>query len=176
MPAAKVKKKGEKMQKPSDPKGVTLFEMILVIVLITIGAALAVPNFQSSLSQRKADGAIATLKSISNCIRQYKIEHSETAPPNLQTLVDNGCLDPNQYEPGFNYSYTQSPTAVTAVTNEGNKYGDRTITLSGAGSLDQSTRGIIYDCRVFAESCEGSNTKLFRQMYEMPKYDGEQVS
>ena len=51
--------------------GLTLLELIVVVIIIAIGASLALPNFRKGADQKRADSAIAGLRAMSYCLRIY---------------------------------------------------------------------------------------------------------
>lgn len=177
-------------KKSGKDQGLTLLEMILVIALVTALAAMAYPKLEQGLALRKADGAIATLRSMSQCIRQWCLDHDDgTAditslpfPAGLNVLEPfhastnpngNNCLNPAHYEKNYTYTYTVSASRaeLLAMTSQ---YGGRTILLSAAGSLNPVDRGIIYDCKGQLPTCNSSSgAALIRTMYSTPQYEGE---
>lgn len=143
------------MNMKRNKKGVTLLEMILVIMLISIAAALAMPNMQKGVDQKRADNAIATMRMMSYCLRLYLQEHGDVLPANtawghLDTenaagIDGNGCFDRNQMENTFTFpardTLIPNPPPVTLVATD--KKSTRTVCLVPAGTRDRS--GNIYD-------------------------------
>ena len=84
-------------------KGVTLLECILVIMIAAVIAGLAVPRWQKSIEQKRADNALMTLRTFSECVKQYSIDKSGVRPATYQPLIDNGCLDRGAFEPTYNF-------------------------------------------------------------------------
>lgn len=165
------------------PSGLTLPELMIVIVLAAIIVSVAMPNFQQGVDKKRADSAIETLRSISGCLREYRIAHGGADPAAgwMTELRTWGCLDPGQFPLGWAFSIDEGSGTVTGVYSRGGTE-QRKVTLEGAGNINQTTRGIISDwARSGSDSGFGSTggggaTKLFRKMYEMPAYDNEKVS
>ncbi len=66
--------------------GFTLIEILLVVVIIGILAAVAVPKFSGRIGQSKVSACRASLTSISLALDMYEIDHGNY-PPSLNDLV-----------------------------------------------------------------------------------------
>lgn len=108
----------------SNKRGVSLLELILVIIIMAISAALVFPRAQRGIEHREAKHALETLKTISNAVRLYELNHGnlldDSIPPqpiNLADLESGGYLRPTEYTPNFNYAVNVivSPAVMTAV-------------------------------------------------------------
>ncbi|MFU0783419.1 MAG: Prepilin-type cleavage/methylation domain-containing protein [Thermoanaerobacterium thermosaccharolyticum] len=75
-----------------DEKGFTLIELIVVIAILGILAAIAVPRVTGSLNKAKENADIANLKIIQDAVERYNVENGGY-PESLQTLVDQKYLD-----------------------------------------------------------------------------------
>jgi prepilin-type N-terminal cleavage/methylation domain-containing protein len=94
-------------------KGVTLLETILVMMIAAMIASFAIPQFQKSVDQKRADSAISTLRTVAECIKQYMIENGGSTPTGtFQKLKDNGCLDWATFEPTYNFPQPEDPLPV----------------------------------------------------------------
>ena len=58
-----------------DRKGFTLLELIVVILIIGILAAFAVPQYMKSLENNKADDAAALINMVATTNRMYALDH-----------------------------------------------------------------------------------------------------
>ena len=143
-------------------KGVTLLELILVLVIIAIGASLAVPKLRRSVENREAKAALETLRSISQAVRMYEVTKGEL-PANLYTLetetttAGSGTgtsygtryLDPTEY--AFSPPYTYEITSLNPVILTASRAG-RTITLTQCGNANKSKDGEVTDSGSFLSS------------------------
>ena len=130
-------------------KGVTLLELILVIVIISIGAALAIPSMRAGVEHKQARAALDTLRSFAQAVRMYEV-NEDILPIDLstETLITLGYLSAAELAPGFNYSVDASDPAspiVSAVSTET----EREITLQVFSSQDKANSGEVTDSEAF---------------------------
>jgi type IV pilus assembly protein PilE len=72
--------------------GFTLIEVLVVVVIIAILAAISVPIYIQYVEGARASDAQATIGAIYNACKMYYQDHSEDAT-DVQMLEDNGYLD-----------------------------------------------------------------------------------
>lgn len=104
-------------------KGLSLMEVILVVVIVGVAAALAAPNVRTGIENRQAVQATETLKSIFHAIRMYEVDRG-SLPADLKALEDAGYLQSTEYaykrkpddtdSNGFEYTITTSPRCAVA--------------------------------------------------------------
>jgi type II secretory pathway pseudopilin PulG len=138
--------------------GVTFLEMILVLVMVAVGAALAVPKLRMSVEHREAKAALETLRSISHAIRMYEVAHKGVLPDSLNVLettdVDMGTryLDPSEYAFSPPYVYDIPTLNPSVVIQAHNANVNRTITLTQCGAANKSKDGAVTDSAGFLNS------------------------
>ena len=76
-----------KQKQPSKQSGFTLIEVMVVIVILGVLAALIVPNVMGRGEKAKVDTTVITLKGVAGALDQYKLDNQKY--PSMQ----DGGLD-----------------------------------------------------------------------------------
>lgn len=97
-------------------KGVTIIELLTVVIIIGILAAVAIPIFTKKIERTKGERAIANIELIVTAYKQYYIKNGSPAIP-----VDNG-LDFINTRFGLDlvdddFSYEMASESITATRN-----------------------------------------------------------
>jgi len=73
-------------------RGFTLVEILIVVVILGILAAIVVPQFTQASTEAKYNSLCSNLQSIRSQIELYKVQHNDDAPtdPNQQLIY---CTD-----------------------------------------------------------------------------------
>ena len=79
------------MSNPSDQKGFSLVELLVVVVIIGIVTALAIPSLQKGIRSAENGTAFATLRSIAGSqVMHYSQRQRFARLTELQTMMGNG--------------------------------------------------------------------------------------
>jgi prepilin-type N-terminal cleavage/methylation domain-containing protein len=116
-------------------RGLTLLEIMVVIVVTGVLAAWTVPSFRRGIEQARVDQAAANLRSVWAAQRLYRLD-AGTYAADLGSLRDAGLIDPailSATSP-FTYQITAADVAgfVVTATRSGS------ARWSGVLALDQS--------------------------------------
>ena len=115
----------------------TLVETTVVLVIMGILIALALPRFSRSLESAKADVAGANLRAIWTAERIYWLDN-RTYTANLDVLVSLNLLDPSITSNSF-YSYLVTAADASTFTATAQRAGG----VSWSGTLTITQDGVL---------------------------------
>jgi prepilin-type N-terminal cleavage/methylation domain-containing protein len=111
-----------KMKKNAKKAGFTLVEIMIVVAIIGLLAAIAIPSFVNARTKSQTNACLNNLRQISGAKDQYALDHNNTVP----ALSD---LTPTYI------SKTPQCPATTAVYVPGALTADPTCPVGGAHAL-----------------------------------------
>ena len=121
----------------NNQKGFTLIELMIVIAIIGILAAIAIPNFISYRDKAYCSRAEQDAKSLLAALASYFSEPEHTAMPSIQDLITLEDLSLNNPKaPKFNIgagSKVAGQTIVATVTDESQRCPRNTTYSSALG-------------------------------------------
>ncbi|MHB1125382.1 MAG: type II secretion system protein [Bacillota bacterium] len=92
------------LQIGKEEKGFTLIELMVVVAILGILAAVAIPKFSSSTVTAKQNRVTADLRTIESAISMYKIDNNDTPPASIAALTGT-YLKATPASPWGNESY-----------------------------------------------------------------------
>jgi len=108
-------------------RGFTLIELMVVIVIIAILAAVALPNFMGATERARESAVRSAMKTIQTALEMYATEHSGTYTDDLNGILPHlpGNKFPNSHATNSPYVIDENlyqasgnpPTAPTLDTN-----------------------------------------------------------
>ena len=95
----------------SRKSGFTLVEIMIVVAIIGLLAAIAIPNFVKARSRAQTNACIANLKQLQGATETYLLEKKSSTYPDAATLVSEGFLKSTPTCPGGGTYTAGSSTA-----------------------------------------------------------------
>jgi prepilin-type N-terminal cleavage/methylation domain-containing protein len=136
-------------------KGFTLVEIIIVVIIITILALIAIPNMLRANVTSNEANAIANLRSIYTALQIYYTSNNKTYPEELADLEDYvGSKLANGEKSGYLYEYTyedEDTFYINAAPKRPNRTGVRYFYMDETGVIRYNAGGIAGENDTIAE-------------------------
>ncbi len=95
-------------------QGFTLVEILIVVVILGILAAIVIPQFSDASTQSKVSSAKSSLQTLRSQISLYKIQHDDT-PPGQATFINDMTVAAGGYGP-YLQAMPNNPFVTTAMS------------------------------------------------------------
>lgn len=73
--------------------GFTLIELLIVVIILAIISAIAIPQFSAATSDAQSSAADANLATVRNAIELYRAQHSGNVNPGVKVSSGGTCPD-----------------------------------------------------------------------------------
>src|SRR4051795_2741711 len=99
-------------------KGFTLIEILIVVIILGILAAIVIPQFSSASSDAKKASLQSTVQTLRSQIALYKLQHGDTLPDLTANSGSNWTVltSTSAYQ-GQNYGPYMQSTPINPLTN-----------------------------------------------------------
>ncbi len=120
--------------------GFTLVEILIVVIILGILAAIVIPQFTNASTSAKTNSVISQLQTLRSQIQLYKLQHNDTYP-DLTTAQWSGLMSKTDISGAVSASGAYGPYLESLPRNPLN--GNSKVILSN-GTLDAAT-GWLYN-------------------------------
>jgi general secretion pathway protein G len=132
---------GKKMK---SKRGFTLVEILIVVVILGILAAIVIPQFTNASTEAKLSSLKSDLQTVRSQIELYKIQHDDSAPTAANFTAQMTVQDANGFGPYLQKVPTNPFSGGNSVTADGSggdwkletASGVTTFTAADGGSTD----------------------------------------
>jgi len=129
-------------------KGFTLIELMIVIAIIAILAAILIPNFLHARAQAQTSGCEANEKQIATALEEYAVDHNGTYGPGgvvTSTLLGTQYLGVTPTDPVNKSNYSVNTTAASYGSYQVTDTGGHDTTTTGNLPGNPGGASIVYD-------------------------------
>jgi len=130
-----------KEMKKTGTAGFTLIELMIVVAIIGILAAIAIPKFADLIRESKEGATKGNLGSIRSAMSIYYGDQQGVYPTAINSLTENG-----KYLTAIPSAQTPPYHATSSSENDGSTVGDSGMWFFDNGSGDTNYGTVLVDC------------------------------
>lgn len=105
-------------------KGFTLIEILIVVVILGILAAIVIPQFTNAAQDANVSSAQSQLQTVRSQIELFRVQNDGALPGSIQDLVDAGMLQEVPTAPAdWTFDYDNSTGDYNCLDADGNDQG-----------------------------------------------------
>jgi len=134
-------------------KGFTLVELLIVVVILGILAAVVIPQFNSAASETRESAIASNLATLRQAVEMYKVQHNDLFPgativTQLTTQTDIAGAAGTDYGPYVRTAMPKNPLSADAGVNA----------VASMPAAPSGTDGWIYDTTTGEIRCNSTGT------------------
>ena len=122
----------QKLIKSNRRQGFTLLELLVIVVVLAVLSAIAIPNFTRAVERARVQDVEATLSAIFQSERLFELDNGTFGT--LGALIAGNYVtdpDPGNSNPDFNFAIAAAATTFTVTaTRTGGAFNGDTITVN----------------------------------------------
>lgn len=130
---------------PSILRGFSLIELVLVLTIISILAAIAVPRYANSLARYRADAAARRIVADLDYARQFARSSSASVTVQFKTITNRVQLTgvPSLNDPGVDWQVELEHAPYRADLVSADFGGDAVVVFNGYGDPDSGGTAVV---------------------------------
>ena len=140
--------------------GFTLIELLIVVAIVGIISAIAVPNILNALDRGKQKRTMADLRSLATAVESYSVDNTNypivTTIGALGTTLEPIYIETTPLEDAWGRRFIVESSAIAYSIGSGGKDGGALTYLGGNGTTQNFNDAIIYANGQFVQWPAGS--------------------
>jgi general secretion pathway protein G len=122
--------------KAASRKGFTLIEILIVVIILGILAAIVIPQFTNASQDAKKSSVASTVQSVRSQVGLYALQHGDSAPDMTSAASFWGCLTGKTVSGGQTFGPYMQSIPVNPFNQSTDVQFDTTLTAGKGWNFD----------------------------------------